>query len=298
MAHVRSPYWITLILGTLAMTTAAGCGGDARQRDLDALRQEVAELKSAQSQMQTTLASLQTAVAKTVARTTAQEPPDAGDTAAAAPKVPDDEPGSPPSDEQEAAVEIPLDSAPRKGPASAPVTVVEFADFQCPFCKANVGLSDKLVAKFPGQVQFVFKHYPIGKHSTAQEAARAAWAAHQQNKFWEMHDLLYSSDQTNFSAEVLRGYAAQIGLDMTRFDADYASARGAFAVSADKKLGKQLRVHGTPAYFVNGKRVPFPSMIAALTKVKQELAALRQGDRSSTKSTETPADSDASANGS
>ncbi|MBY0278451.1 thioredoxin domain-containing protein [Candidatus Binatia bacterium] len=297
VAHVRFPYWITLILGTLAITAGAGCGDDASRRDLEALRQEVAELKSAQARMQATLESLQTTLAKARPTNTA-EPPRAVDGAAAPTAAADAEPAPPPGDDRQAIVAIPLESAPRKGAPSAPVTVVEFADFQCPFCKANAGFSDQLIRKFPGQVQFVFKHYPIGKHSMAQEAARAAWAAQQQGKFWEMHDLLYGSEQTTFSPEVLRGFAEQLGLDMPRFEADYASARGAFAVAADKKLGKQVRIHGTPTYFVNGKRVGNPSMIAALAMVKQELAAFRQGDAPPDESLEAPADSGASANGS
>mgnify|MGYP001319987393 CR=1 FL=1 len=257
MVHVRLPYRITLILGTLAIL--AGCGGDASQGDVDALRQEVAELKKAQAEMQTTLAALQ-------ARPSGR------------PMVPKAGAGSPASSdapEREAVRIIPINFAPRKGPQVAAVTVVEFADFQCPFCKQNAGLADKLLAQFPNDVQFAFKHYPLAKHPQASYAAKAAWAAHQQEKFWEMHDTIYAGDIQQLSPEVLRAYAEGIGLDMAKYDADVASDKARQAVSFDKMLGKSIKVGGTPTYFVNGKRVKDASQESVRAKVQEELEAFR-----------------------
>ena len=257
MVHVRFPYRITLILGTL--TILAGCGGDASQRDLDALRQEVAELKQTQAHMQTALAALE-------ARPSS--PPTVPKTAAASPTVAD-------GPKREAGHRIPINFAPRKGPQVAAVTVVEFADFQCPFCKQNARLPDKLLEEFPSDVQFAFKHFPLGKHPQAFDAAKAGWAAHQQGKFWELHDTIYAGDIQNLSPEVLRGYAERIGLDMAKYDADLASDKATQAVAFDKMLAKAVKVGGTPTYFVNGKRVKDASQESVRAKVQEELDAFR-----------------------
>lgn len=254
MAHVRPLYRTTLTLGILSIL--AGCGGDASQADLAALRAEVAEIKQTQVQMKATLDSLQSGGA--AARTAGAPAEDAE----AKPK-------------REAVRRIPVDFAPRKGQQLAAVTVVEFADFQCPFCKTNAGLPDQLLQEFPNDVQFAFKHFPLGKHPQAQQAARASWAAHQQGKFWEFHDVVYAGDTQDLSPDVLRRYAEQIGLDMAKFDADLASPASAQAVAMDKMLGKSFKVGGTPAYYVNGKRVQTPSAAAVRAKVQQEIEAFR-----------------------
>lgn len=256
MAHLRPLYRTTLTLGILAvMTTSAACGRDAGQGDIAALRAEIAEIKQAQAEMQTALNALQSG------------PPAMSRSA----ELPDGAPGK----KRDAVRRIPIDFAPRKGPPVAAVTVVEFADFQCPFCKANAGLSDQLLREFPNDVQFAFKHFPLGKHRQAQAAARASWAAHQQGKFWEMHDAIYASDPQALSPEVLRGFAEQIGLDMAKYDADLASPAAAQAVGMDKMLAKSFKVGGTPTYYVNGKRVQGASPADVRAKVQQEIDAFR-----------------------
>jgi protein-disulfide isomerase len=239
------------------LAVLASCGRDASQSEVEALRQEVADLKQANAQLQTTVATLQgKATGAPIV------PPTGAAVSADAPK-------------REAVYRLPINFAPRKGPPVAAVTVVEFADFQCPFCKANAGLSDKLIQEFPNDVQFAFKHYPLGKHPQAYEAAKAGWAAQQQGKFWEMHDTIYSGDVQNLSPDVLRGYAQRIGLDMAKYDADVASDKAAHAVSFDKMLAKGAKVAGTPTYFVNGKRVGDASQAAVRAKVQQEIEAFR-----------------------
>lgn len=265
MVHVRLPYRIPLTLGTFGLLAIlAGCGGGANQNEVEALRKEVADLKHATAQLQTALASLQ-----------------GEDTGA--PMAPPTAPGPVPAvggardagAKREVVYRIPVDFAPRKGPPVAAVTVVEFADFQCPFCKANAGLSSKLLEEFPNDVQFAFKHYPLGKHPQAATAAKASWAAHQQGRFWEMHDAIYAGDIQNLSPEILRGYAQRIGLDMAKYDADLASDKASQAVSFDKILGKASKVGGTPTYFVNGKRVSDASQASVRAKVQLEIDAFR-----------------------
>lgn len=255
MVHVRLPYRITLTLGTFGvLAILAGCGRDASQGEVEALRKEVADLKAANAQLQTTVATLQGKAT--------------GAPVAAAGTTTD-------TSKREAVYRIPVNFAPRKGPPVAAVTVVEFADFQCPFCKANAGLPNKLLEEFPNDVQFAFKHYPLGKHPQAVEAAKAAWAAHQQGKFWEMHDTIYSGDIQSLSPQVLRGYAERIGLDMAKYDADVASEKARQAVSFDKMLAKASKVGGTPTYFVNGKRVGDASAASVRAKVQQEIESFR-----------------------
>lgn len=278
MFHGRLPYRITLILG-IFVTMFAACGRDASQSEVDALRQEVTALREAQAQMQKAIEGLQEAAKRQPVAAVSQDTPG-----------------------REAVHRIPTNFSPRKGNQIAAVTVVEFADFQCPFCQAASGLPDQLVREFPNDVQFVFKHYPLGRHAQAFGAAKAAWAAHQQGKFWEMHDLIYGGDIQNLSQDVLRGYAEKIGLDMARYDADLASPKASQTVSIDKALGKRMKVGGTPTYFVNGKRVTETGPGAVRNKVRAELAAAKaaagQAGATGPAAGENAAPTDASANGS
>lgn len=255
MFHARLTYRITLTIGTLLVLSACG-GGNATHSEVEALRLEVAELKQAQTRLKATLAALQKAAAPGTAdqvATTAD-----GDPA------------------REAVHRIPTDFSPRKGGPIAAVTVVEFADFQCPFCQAAAGLPDELMKEFPNDVQFVFKNYPLGRHAQAMDAARAGWAAGKQDKFWEMHDLIYAGNIQQLTVEVLRGYAQKLGLDMEQFDADMSSPKSVQAVGFDKILGKGMKVSGTPTYFVNGRRVTDRSPGAVRAKVASEIAKLKQ----------------------
>ena len=145
------------------------------------------------------------------------------------------------------------DDSPRKGPDDAKVTVIEFADFECPYCTALAGIGDELVAEYPDQVQFVFKHFPIGRHPNAIDAARAAWAAQQQGKFWQMHDLLFRTK--DLSPDGLEAHAKELGLDVERFNRDRSSPAARGAISFDRIRGRAAGVDGTPTFFVGGKKV-------------------------------------------
>ena len=253
MVHARIPYRIPLVIGILC--AVLGCGGDSKQAEIDALRQEVASLKQAQAESQQMIATLRKAgePAPRVA-TVKADGAEGGDGGRVATHV------------------IPIAFSPRKGKEITAVTVVEFADFQCPYCQAAAGVPDQLLKEFPDDVKFVFKHYPLGRHADAFTAAKAAWAAHQQGKFWEMHDLIYRGNIAQIPVETLRGYAEQLGLDMARFDADMKSPAAANAVAGDKQLGKRIRIGGTPAYYVNGKRLTDPSPGNLRARVVQEIA--------------------------
>jgi protein-disulfide isomerase len=140
---------------------------------------------------------------------------------------------------------------PSKGPGDALVTVVEFADYQCPYCARAREPLDQALEKFEGDVRLIYKHFPLPGHRMALPAAKAAWAAHQQGKFWEMHIDLFDSGS---SVKDIGGRAERMGMDKDRFLRDYASAQAAEAVDDDMLAGAKLGVTGTPVFYVNGHR--------------------------------------------
>jgi len=142
--------------------------------------------------------------------------------------------------------------APMRGAPMAKVTIVEFSDFECPYCGAAHPALSALLGDFPGQVNLVFKNFPLEGHKNSMPAARAAVAAQRQGKFWEMADRLFEH-QRELSAEKIRELAQGIGLDMTQFDADVASPAVQQRVDSDKKQGTGLGIQGTPSLFVNGR---------------------------------------------
>jgi protein-disulfide isomerase len=147
---------------------------------------------------------------------------------------------------------IPVDGSPSRGPDAAPVTIVEFADFECPFCQRIAPELDTLWEKRKTSVRFVYKFMPLSMHPHGEIAARAAIAAQLQGKFWEMHRLLFANGEHLDDAS-LQGYAASIGLDVERFRADLQSDATKARLEADRKLGDALNVKGTPTIFINGR---------------------------------------------
>lgn len=149
--------------------------------------------------------------------------------------------------------EIPTDGSPFKGAPDAPVTVVEWADFQCPFCARTSLVLDNLVKRFDGSVRVVFKHYPLHGHPQAERAARAAVAAQRQGRFWEMHDALFDSRTTGLSEAGMRQIASDLGLDMERFEADWESQETRARIDSDRELADRLGLDGTPMLYVDGR---------------------------------------------
>jgi len=143
---------------------------------------------------------------------------------------------------------------PSYGSERAPVTIVVFSDFQCPHCATEVPRLRRAVDQFHGRVKLVFKHFPLAMHPRAKAAAIATEAAHEQGKFWEMHDVVFAN-ATQLEDEDLRRYARQVGLDMRRFEESYAAKNGKAAVERDRADGDRLGIPGTPALFINGRTV-------------------------------------------
>jgi protein-disulfide isomerase len=152
-------------------------------------------------------------------------------------------------------LDIPVDGSPRRGPEGAAITIVEFSDFECPYCaKASEALT-QIGLEYPEHVAIVFKNFPLSIHPTAEMAARAGFAAAKQGKFWEMHDTLFSVQGSPLDRERIRTMALGLGLDVDAFEKDMASSEATDAIQADRRLGEKLGVEGTPALFVNGRQL-------------------------------------------
>ena len=143
---------------------------------------------------------------------------------------------------------------PAFGSRNATVEIVEFSDFQCPFCQRLNGTLEQLKADYGDDVRLVFKDYPLPNHAQAFKAAEAGNCAHEQGKFWELHDVMFSS-QSELEVADLKRHAGELGLDQASFDTCLDSGRFAAAVSADLRLGQGVGVSSTPTVFINGRAV-------------------------------------------
>jgi protein-disulfide isomerase len=160
--------------------------------------------------------------------------------------------------------------APVRGAPMAGLTIVEFSDFECPHCGAAHPVLARVLDEFNGKVNLAFKHFPLPAHTHAVAAARAAYAAQLQGKFWEMADQLFEH-QRELSDEKIAALAKGIGLDMSKFDTDRSSDASLNRVEADKKEGMGIGVQGTPSLYINGH--PFKESVQSLSKyLKEELA--------------------------
>jgi len=163
-------------------------------------------------------------------------------------------------------VTIPVADAPVRGPGNARITLVEFSDFQCPFCVAATPQLDVLLKAYPSQVKLIFKEFPLDSHSQAALAAAAALAAHKQGKFWQLHDAMFSL-QGNLSRQRIIALAKGIGLDMNRFQADLDSPEIKRAVAKEISEGEHIGVDSTPTLFVDGRRFNGALTMAALKPI-------------------------------
>jgi protein-disulfide isomerase len=137
-----------------------------------------------------------------------------------------------------------------QGPKNAQVTLVEFADYECPYCQKVAPDVKRLTADFGGKVSFAFKDFPLPMHTRAEKAAEAARCASKQNKFWEFHDELFRSKELD--VDQLKAQARALKLDSEQFDKCLDSGEEAADVGRDKEEGNHLGINGTPSFFVNG----------------------------------------------
>jgi protein-disulfide isomerase len=175
-----------------------------------------------------------------------------------------------------------------EGKAGAGVTLVEYGDYECPFCGQYFPTVKQVQTEFNDQMTFQFRNFPlVSIHQNAFAAARAAEAAAIQNKFWEMHDLLYAnqnqwsgaSDPTPFFDQ----YAQELGMNLTKFKADYASSKVNDLINADTAEGTKLNIQGTPAFFLDGKQVQVGNTTTAFESlINAEIAKKTSGSKAAT----------------
>ncbi len=152
------------------------------------------------------------------------------------------------------AQEVALGNAPVRGPDDAPVTIVEFSDFQCPFCTRVHPTLLRLLEDYPQSVRLAFKHFPLDFHQDAPLAHRASIAAGNQGRFWEMHDRIFANGR-DLSRETLMSHARALGLDMSRFVTDLDAEATGQRMRADIAEGNRLGITGTPTFYINGRVV-------------------------------------------
>jgi len=169
----------------------------------------------------------------------------------------------------------PVADSPVRGPDDAWVTMVEFADFQCPYCGAAEQTVGELLAAYPADLRLVFKHLPFEFHEHALGAAIAAQCAHEQGAFWEMHDLLLAHQEA-LDAPSLETYAHEVGLDLDAWRSCTAASATRQRIADDEALARQSGVRGTPTFFIDGEPIVGAVPIESFTDVVDSALATAQ----------------------
>ena len=149
-----------------------------------------------------------------------------------------------------------------KGNPNANVVLVEYSDFQCPACGLYYPIVKQLVAEYEGEITFVYRHFPLSQHQNARPAAYGSEAAGQQGKFWEMHNMIFDNQnswsEASNAAEIFRGYAQNLGLDLAKYDATINSQEVKDKVDNHYTGGIQSNVTYTPTFYLNGQKIANP----------------------------------------
>lgn len=161
------------------------------------------------------------------------------------------------------------------GPSNAKVTLVEYADFQCPTCGLYHPILKKLLQDFQGKIRFVYRFFPLPTlHQNAIPASKAAYAAYLQGKFWEMHDMLFENQKdwaTNTDAKtIFQSYARALGLDINKFNTDYEADSTQKFIDNEENAGTIAGVMGTPTFFLNGKNITNPQGYEPFKQIIQD----------------------------
>ena len=169
-----------------------------------------------------------------------------------------------------------VDLPPALGPSPAKVLVIVFSDFQCPVCRRSADATQQIAEEFPGEVRVEFWQHPLANHANAENAAVASLAAQRQGRFWEYHDELFRNQSALDPASLSR-YAEQLGLDVTRFNADYAALELRVRAKREAALAERFGAPNTPTFMVNGKlKTGWGSWYAFRAEVERELAEARK----------------------
>ena len=167
-----------------------------------------------------------------------------------------------------------------EGSKASGVTLVEYGDYECPFCDEYFPTVRTVYAEFKDQIQFQFRNFPlVNVHQNAFAAARAAEAAGLQGKFWEMHDMLYDNGNWQVWSKAtdptpyFKQFAGQLGINTATFTTDFGSSKVNNTIQADMSEGTKLNIQGTPTFFLDGKMVTIPNNVSSFEKViKAEIA--------------------------
>jgi len=247
---------ITMSLFICVLLGIAGCAqketvkeikeSGITKEDLNEIKNTQAEIKNLQADTKNTLTDIQNIQQAMLAKLSEIEKKAAAPVQAA--------PQGRPAVDYNKVYKLPVAHSVPRGNKNAPATIVEFSDFQCPYC-AQVGptLAEVLKA-YPKDVKLVFKHYPLPFHNYAMLAAKASEAAKEQGKFWEMHDLIFQN-VGKVNEQLLKDFAQQLGLNVEKFSSDLASNKYDQIIQQDLGLGRSSDVSGTPTLFINGKRM-------------------------------------------
>lgn len=168
-----------------------------------------------------------------------------------------------------------LPEDPSRGPAGAPIVIVEFSDFQCPYCQRATDTIAQIVEQYGDQVRFVYKDYPLPNHPEAFKAAEAGNCANEQDMFWELHDKMFQS-QDALDVASLKTYATELGLDEGAFAACLDEGRYAEHVEGDLAIGREYGVSSTPTVFINGRTVMGAAPFETFDEIIQEELAATQ----------------------
>jgi protein-disulfide isomerase len=165
-----------------------------------------------------------------------------------------------------------------EGQGKTGVTLVEYGDYECPYCGEYYPIVKQVQAEFNDQITFQFRNFPLTSiHQNAFAAARAAEAAGLQNKFWQMHDALYQNQnqwaQASNPTQYFNQYAQQIGLNVTQFKSDYSSTKVNDLINADMAAGNKLKVNATPTFLLDGKQINVSASASSFeTQIKNAIA--------------------------
>jgi len=170
-------------------------------------------------------------------------------------------------------VQIDIGKAPIHGDNDAPVTLVIFDDFECPYCSKTVDLLKTLLDDYQGELRVAFKNFPLKMHEFSRQAAIAGLAAQRQNKFWELHDLLFAN-HSSLNKKKIEELAQQAGLDMAQFHKDIADPALEQRIQAEIAEGKAIDVRGTPTLYINGRKVQTRTYSAISKMIDEELLRL------------------------
>jgi protein-disulfide isomerase len=210
------------------------------------------------------------------ARTTAAERSAAGtaqaerSSAASATQDPSQQAASGEGERRVVRYDVPIDDDPILGPDDAPITIIEFSDYECPYCKRwHDDSFERLIETFPNEVRFVYRDFPLTNiHPNAAPAAEAANCAYEQDRFWDFHRKLFST--TTLNTQTYMSYAEELGLDMAAFEECYTSRRYQDEVMSDLEWAVNLGISSTPTFFINGIAIvgaqPFDVFYEVITK--------------------------------